>query len=294
MNRICDNSGVKEVMVSRVNGVCTGGVSDLISVEEPLQISVGWEDQRGIQAKTVAITMRTPGEDEALATGFLFTEGIICSNEDVKSVKIEGHNAVTVMLNKGVHLDLSQLDRHSFISSSCGACGKRSIAAVRVARRHGAQPGNPTVSPEVVHNLPAVLRQAQAEFSLTGGIHASALFEPDGTLIALQEDVGRHNALDKLIGAALLAGKIPLSNSILLVSGRVSFELVQKAAIAGIPVVTAVGAPSSLAIELAIECGITLLGFVRDNRFNIYHDCGRILSPIANQPAIQPGVAAVL
>jgi FdhD protein len=283
MKKVCDNSGVKRVTVSRVNGTHTGGLSDHISVEEPLQISVAWEDQQGIHAKTVAITMRTPGEDEALAVGFLFTEGIIISSGDVKSVKIEGRNAVTVMLNRGAHLDLSQLDRHSFISSSCGACGKRSIAAVRVARRHDVRQGKPIVFSDVVHHLPAALRQAQAEFSLTGGIHASALFNSDGTLIALQEDVGRHNALDKLIGAEFLAGKIPLSSQILLVSGRVSFELVQKAAIAGIPVLAAVGAPSSLAIELAVECGITLLGFVRDNRFNIYHDCERIMSPAAVQ-----------
>jgi len=280
MIKACDNSGIKKVNISRINPAGTRQDSDDISVEEPLQISVGWEGDHGLQTKTVAITMRTPGDDKSLAAGFLFTEGMILSAGDVQSVRIEGRNAVTVNLNRGVRLDASLLDRHSFISSSCGACGKRTIAAIRVARRHKIQRGRPALRSSVVHGLPDTLRRAQAEFSLTGGIHASALFDSKGTLLALREDVGRHNALDKLIGAELLAGSIPLGDRILLVSGRVSFELVQKAAIAGIPVIAAVGAPSSLAVELAAECGITLLGFVRDNRFNIYNDCERIMGPV--------------
>ena len=282
MERACDSAGVKRVSVTRVNGVCVNGVPDDISVEEPLQMSVGWEDEQGFHSRTVAITMRTPGEDKNLVAGFLFTEGMIASAGDVKSINAEGRNAVTVILNRGVHLDTTQLDRHSYISSSCGACGKRSIAAVRVARRHEVQHGRPVLAPHIIHTLPKALRCAQAEFSLTGGIHASALFDADGKLISLREDVGRHNALDKLIGAELMAGNIPLSDRILLVSGRISFELVQKAAIAGIPIIVAVGAPSSLAVELAAECGMTLLGFVRDNRFNIYNDCERITGAVTN------------
>lgn len=276
MIKPCGNSGVKQLDVTRLNHAGARREPDNISVEEPLQISLGWNDEAGPRTKAIAITMRTPGDDEHLAAGFLFTEAIITPVADVESIKADGVNAVTVYLNRDVRPDTSLLDRHSFISSSCGACGKRTIAAVRVARRYAIAPGTPVLTTDVVHKLPETLRRAQAEFSLTGGIHASALFDADGTLIALREDVGRHNALDKLIGAEFLAGHLPLSDRILLVSGRASFELVQKAAIAGIPVIAAVGAPSSLAVELAAECGMTLLGFVRDKRFNIYNDCDRI------------------
>lgn len=283
MKGACGSSGIKRVSIARVNGVSVSGVPDDISVEEPLQISAGWEDEQGCHTRTVAITMRTPGEDKNLATGFLFTEGMIVSAGDVKSINVEGRNAVTVILDRGVRFDPTLLERHSFISSSCGACGKRSIAAVRVARRHNVRRGRPVLTSHVIHTLPDALRRAQAEFSLTGGIHASALFNSNGELVALREDVGRHNALDKLIGAELMAGNVPLGERILLVSGRISFELVQKAAIAGIPVIAAVGAPSSLAVELAAECSITLLGFVRDNRFNVYNDCERIPDVLANK-----------
>ena len=187
-------------------------------------------------------------------------------------------NAAEATLRPGVVPEAARLDRHSFVSSSCGACGKRSIAAIRVASRHPVIPGVPRLSPEVIHGLPRALRAGQSAFAPTGGIHASGLFDSTGRLLGLREDVGRHNALDKLIGAELLAHGIPLTDRIVLVSGRVSFELVQKAAIAGVPVLGAVGAPSSLAVELALECGMTLLGFVRDARFNVYSDSGRIVS----------------
>jgi FdhD protein len=283
MIKACGKSGVKQVDITRINGVSKCREQDNISVEEPLQINLAWNDGRGPQTKTVAITMRTPGNDDHLAVGFLFTEGIIGSADDMESVKADGPNAVTVILNHGVHFDSALLDRHSYVSSSCGACGKRSIAAVRIARQYEIESGAPVLTADVIHALPKILREAQAEFSLTGGIHASALFTAEGELVALQEDVGRHNALDKLIGMELLAGNLPLSSRILLVSGRVSFELVQKAAIAGVPVIAAVGAPSSLAVELAAECGITLLGFVRDKRFNVYNDCNRILASGKNK-----------
>ena len=155
--------------------------------------------------------MRTPGDDKDLAAGFLFTEGMIVSTEDVKSIDAEGRNAVTVILNRGAHFDPALWSRHSFISSSCGACGKRSIAAVRVAQRHNVRRGRPVLTSHVIHALPDTLRRAQAEFSLTGGIHASALFNSNGKLVRLREDVGRHNALDKLIGAELMAGNVPLA-----------------------------------------------------------------------------------
>ena len=224
----------------------------------------------------VAVTMRTPGDDVDLAAGFLFTEGIVSGRAELEDVRRAGPNAAEARLRPGVTVDLARLDRHSFVSSSCGACGKRSIAAVKVTSRHPIATGEPRLSPEVIHGLPRALRAAQSAFARTGGIHASGLFDADGRLLAIREDVGRHNALDKLIGSELLAGRIPMTSRFVLVSGRVSFELVQKAAVAGAPVLGAVGAPSSLAVDLARECGMTLLGFVRDGRFNVYSDSGRI------------------
>jgi FdhD protein len=274
MTRTCHRTGVASVSVDRVHGSLSARESDELSVEEPLEIRVS--EGGGSAPRSVAVTMRTPGDEVDLAAGFLFTEGIIAGPEDLERVERRGPNAVLARLCDGVSLDAAKLERHSFVSSSCGACGKRSIEAVRVAGRHRIAPGEPRLDPDVVHGLPPRLRAGQSGFARTGGIHASGLFDASGELIGLREDVGRHNALDKLIGSELLAGRIPLSSTILLVSGRVSFELVQKAAIAGIPVLSAVGAPSSLAVDLARECGMTLLGFVRDSRFNVYADSGRI------------------
>jgi FdhD protein len=275
MIRICGRTGVASVEVERVAGSLSAPSSDELSVEEPLEIRLAARTASGAPT-SVAVTMRTPGDDVDLAAGFLLTEGIISGSEELERVKRVGPNAVEARLRPGVTPDAAKLDRHSFVSSSCGACGKRSIAAVRVTSRHALVAGTPRLSHHVVHGLPAALRAGQSGFERTGGIHASGLFDADGRLLKLREDVGRHNALDKLIGSELLAGRIPLSDCIVLVSGRVSFELVQKAAIAGVPVLGAVGAPSSLAVELARECGMTLLGFVRDGRFNVYADSGRI------------------
>jgi FdhD protein len=275
MIRKCHRKGVASVAVDRVTGSRSSPASDELSVEEPLEIRVA--ESGGAAPKSVAVTMRTPGDEVDLAVGFLFTEGIIAGPEYLERVEAKGPNAVLASLRDGVRLDAAKLDRHSFVSSSCGACGKRSIEAVRVAGRHRIEPGEPRLDPQVIHELPRTLRAGQSGFARTGGIHASGLFDATGRLLGLREDVGRHNALDKLIGSELLAGRVPLSGSILLVSGRASFELVQKATIAGIPILGAVGAPSSLAVDLARECGITLLGFVRDLRFNIYADAGRIV-----------------
>jgi FdhD protein len=274
MNRICRRAGVESVEVERVTGVLRKPSTDELSVEEPLEIRVADGGDR--PPRHVAVTMRTPGDDAELTAGFLFTEGIVAGREDLDGVKRTGSNAVVATLRQGVPLDLAKLERHSFVSSSCGACGKRSIEAVRVAGRHAIVPGDPRVAPSVIHNLPHALQSGQSAFARTGGIHASGLFDASGRLLSLREDVGRHNALDKLIGSELLAGRVPLTRGIVLVSGRVSFELVQKAAIAGVPVLGAVGAPSSLAVGLARACGMTLLGFVRDSRFNVYTDAGRI------------------
>jgi FdhD protein len=275
MTRSCHMTGVASVQVGRVTGSLSVPASDEISVEEPLEIRIA-EHSQGGPPTSVAVTMRTPGDDVELAAGFLFTEGIITGPDDLEEVERTGPNAVRARLRPGIALDPAKLDRRSFVSSSCGACGKRSIAAVRVLRRHWIIPGEPRLAPEVVHRLPQALRAGQSGFARTGGIHASGLFDATGRLLGLREDVGRHNALDKLIGAELLAGRAHLADRLVLLSGRVSFELVQKAAIAGVPVLGAVGAPSSLAVDLARECGMTLLGFVRDARFNVFSDSGRI------------------
>jgi FdhD protein len=274
--KICHRSGVASVEVGRVTGSVRAASSDELSVEEPLEIRLA--AQAADSAPTsVAVTMRTPGDDADLAAGFLFTEGIIAEAGDIESIRRSGLNAVEATLRPGVAPDAARLDRHSFVASSCGACGKRSIAAVRVLSRHAIVTEVPRFSPELIHGLPRALRASQSAFARTGGIHASGLFDVAGHLLTVREDVGRHNALDKLIGSELLAGRIPLSCGIILVSGRVSFELVQKAAIAGVPVLAAVGAPSSLAVDLARECGMTLVGFIRDARFNVYSDSGRII-----------------
>jgi FdhD protein len=282
--------GVACVSVARVSGSASTHASDELSVEEPLDIRVGAYEAGCRSQTTVAVTMRTPGADAELAAGFLFTEGVVNEPSDVDDIEIEGPNCVSLRLRRGAVVDSAQMDRHSFVSSSCGVCGKRSIAAVRVSRRHRIAPAKPRLSPEVIHALPDTLRADQLGFARTGGLHASALFDANGRLLALREDVGRHNALDKLIGAEFLADRVPLAARVVLVSGRVSFELVQKAALAGVPVLAAVGAPSSLAVDLARECGMTLLGFVRGGRFNVYSDLGRIpdVDPSGWSPGASP------
>jgi FdhD protein len=249
----------------------------VLAVEEPLEIRLGCEvDGRRVHVP-VSVTMRTPGHDHELAAGYLFTEGILNAREQLTGVHACARaGRVRVELRPGVAVELSRLERHSYTSSSCGVCGKASLEAVRVCARHPLPEGRPVVDAGVIHGLPDVLRSGQTVFERTGGLHAAALFDARGQLLCLREDVGRHNALDKLIGAQFLAGRTPLADGVLLVSGRASFELVQKAVVAGIPVLAAVGAPSSLAVSLAREHGLTLLGFVRQDRFNIYTGAERI------------------
>jgi FdhD protein len=271
-------AGVVGVTMEKVTGSTSTGLTDTISVEEPLEIRLT-ADFSGVGRRTsrvVAVTMRTPGDDCDLAAGFLFTEGIISAADEIEDVYQERPNLVDVILQRGVEVAPGILERHSFVASSCGVCGKRSIAAVWVRRKYPIAAGSPQISPDLVHTLPSALRMAQSGFNRTGGIHAAGLFNETGKLLLVREDVGRHNAVDKLVGAELLAGALPLSQRILLVSGRASFELVQKAAQAGLPVLAAVGAPSSLAVQFAHESGMTLLGFVRDHRFNVYAGSERL------------------
>jgi FdhD protein len=228
--------------------------------------------------------MRTPGADFELAAGFLFGEGVIESGQEIAAIRYcvdaaqgeaQQYNVVNVFLSPGATFDPATLQRHFYTTSSCGVCGKASIEAVRgpACARITEQL---QVSAQTLLSLPATLRAAQAVFERTGGLHAAALFTPEGELLRVREDVGRHNAMDKLVGAALLAGELPLSEAVLLVSGRLSFELVQKAARAGVPVLAGVSAPSSLAVELAEEVGMTLVGFLREGRFNVYTGGRRI------------------
>jgi FdhD protein len=253
--------------------------TDELATEEPLEIRVA----AGGRTDSVAITMRTPGADFELALGFLYSEGIIAGPADVAEVAYclpeedseQLYNVVTVTLRSGLAADLPHLERHFQTSSACGVCGKASLEQLELRGLAPVTPG-PVVPPAVLFALPERLRAAQGLFATTGGLHAAGLFTADGALLALREDVGRHNAVDKLVGWALAAGQLPLSGHILLVSGRASFEIVQKAAAAGLPIVCAVSAPSSLAVATAERFGVTLVGFLREGRANVYCGSARI------------------
>jgi len=254
---------------------------DMVTAEEPLEIRLRYNSPRGIATKSISVTMRTPGNDEELATGFLFTEGIIQSFNEIESVKNAGaknENVVYVTLKDSVSPDVSKLERNFYTTSSCGVCGKASIESVRVACNILDIKDSISLSASLLYTLPGILRQHQDVFENTGGLHACALFTTEGKFLQLREDAGRHNALDKLIGSFLSQDTIPLNDHILLLSGRASFELVQKAAMAGIKVIAAVGAPSSLAVQMADEWGMTLIGFLRDRRFNIYSGAQRVVT----------------
>ena len=255
------------VPVHKVDGSTPSPVQDLLAVEDPLEIRIG--------GRPISITMRTPGNDGELAAGFLFTEGIIQSKDDIAAIK-DASNHVIVQLASTAAPELDRLQRNFYMSSSCGVCGKASIEALHAAGCPMLPRNSLAIPAQTIHELPHALRDSQAVFDRTGGLHAAALFDPTGKMLALREDVGRHNALDKLIGAEFLNSRIPLHDRLVLVSGRASFELVQKALMAGIPLLAAVGAPSSLAVDLARRFQMTLLGFVRDHRFNIYSGEWRI------------------
>ena len=253
---------------------------DSLATEEPMEIRLVSGDAR----QTVAVTMRTPGADFKLAAGFLYGEGIVSSPEDVKKISYcvdsdldaeQQYNIVNVELRGDRDYDLRSLERHFYTTSACGVCGKASLEQLEL-RGCPMIPSGPEVSAEVVYSLPEKLREAQGLFEATGGLHAAALFDREGELVALREDVGRHNATDKLVGWALLEGRLPLSGQIVMVSGRSSFEILQKCLTAGAPIVCAVSAPSSLAVDVARQFGMTLVGFLRGTRFNVYSGYERI------------------
>jgi FdhD protein len=267
---------VANVRVHAVHGDARSERTDTVAAEEPLEIRVQPPDGEDHQ---VAVTMRTPGGDFELAVGFLFTEGLIAPR-DVRRVAYcdnlpgdeQRYNVVSVTLERP--FDAERLRRNFYASSSCGVCGKAALEDIEV--RCAPVADGPSVAVEVLRSLPDRLRAAQRIFDRTGGLHAAGLFTADGTLVTAREDVGRHNAVDKVIGEMVLGERIPLADHLLQVSGRLSFEIVQKAAVAGIPLVSAVSAPSSLAIEAAERFGMTLVGFVRDDRMNVYTRPDRI------------------
>ena len=277
-------SNTIQIPVNKINASGESSVNeDFLAIEEPLEIRLEFSAENQRVTQSISITMRTPGDDFDLALGFLFTEGIINNSAHVQSIKHcdAQNNIVKISLQTGLAIDVARLQRNFYTSSSCGVCGKTSIEALQMNACPTLIKSENLTHAKTIHVLPEKLREAQSVFDSTGGLHAAGLFDRDGNLIMLREDVGRHNAVDKVIGAQFQNKLLPLHDKILLVSGRASFELVQKALMAGIPVLAAVGAPSSLAVELAENFGMTLIGFVRDQRFNIYSHPERIVSLIS-------------
>ena len=249
---------------------------DAIAVEEPLQISISLlNSDSPIINKNISITMRTPGQDQELAIGFLFTEGIIQAYDQIKRVALE-ENSINIHLIHSKNIDLGKLERNFYTSSSCGVCGKASIEAIKTVCSLPPSSADFQIEKNLIKSFPGRLQQVQNIFNDTGGIHAAALFNLQGELMAMREDVGRHNALDKIIGHVLTQALFPIDTYLLFLSGRASFELIQKAAMAGIHFIMAVGAPSSLAVEMALEHDITLIGFLNKTRYNIYTGTKRI------------------
>jgi FdhD protein len=247
-------------------------------IEEPLEIRIEYGAGERVVKKSVSITMRTPGHDHLLAAGFLYTEGILASPDQIAEIKPcgpdsgahGGPNIIRVILQKDVSPDVTKLERHFYTTSSCGVCGKSSLEAVMAKGVRKIPKNALSIKATVIQRLPEILRSAQKTFASTGGIHAAALMAPDGEIRHLYEDVGRHNAVDKVIGAAFLSGGAGLTDGVMVVSGRAGFELVQKSVVAGIPALMAIGAPSSLSVALAREWGMSLVGFMREGRFNVY------------------------
>jgi FdhD protein len=297
------NRAAQQVAIEKVTGLNSHHAEDTLAVEEPLEIQLAHGPLNARSIKSISVTMRTPGHDFDLAAGFLMTEGVVRDSNDIDQiVYATGNisevpaangptqsslpyqptkNVVRVELAPDVVVSLSNLERNFYTTSSCGICGKASLLALQTVcppRRKNTF----NIDAEILYKLPDRLREAQSLFNRTGGIHGAALFDAAGNLLAAREDVGRHNAVDKLLGTEFLADRTPLRNALLLLSGRASFELLQKALMAGVPMVVAVGAPSSLAVQVAKDFDITLIGFLRDNHFNIYHGAAHILGHASN------------
>jgi len=260
-------------------------IEDLISIEEPLEISLKYKKKEEWLTKSLSITMRTPGHDEDLVRGFLFNEQIIQNIKDIKSIESYGEkvgqykiqNKILVTLNNSENINISKIKRDFLTNSSCGVCGKSSLDALEIVKKDKTPKSNPKLTKDVIIESPTTLRKNQSEFSKTGGIHASGLFSSDGKLISLREDVGRHNALDKMIGDSLLKDIFKPNDQFVTCSGRLNFELVQKVLMTNIGLMIGVGAPTSLAIDLANKFDMTLVGFVKDDSFNIYTNNQKVI-----------------
>ncbi len=258
---------------------------DQISIEEPLEIIIKYKDNEIWIEKTISVTMRTPGDDEDLVRGFLFNEKVVEKISYIEKIETTGQpseqhglkNKITVTINNSDNIDIDKIKRNFLTNSSCGVCGKSSLDTLEIIKKDKILKSNPKISKEVLMNSPNKLRQNQSEFSKTGGIHASGLFTTQGDIVAIKEDVGRHNALDKLIGYALKENLLNNNTQFLACSGRLNFDLVQKALMANIGILIGVGAPTSLAIDLANKFDMTLVGFVKGDSFNIYSNKERII-----------------
>ena len=267
---------ITHIKIKKISPGQLAEADDELAVEEPLSIKLVYREGLKSIEKNIAVTMRTPGHDEELAAGFLFTEGILQTRQSIHHIQSLDNNAQVFMQDDAMPL-LKQAERNFYATAACGVCGKTDIDSIKMASLFNHKPDNIRIHAPVFYGLQQALQRQQVLFESTGGLHAAALFDHEGHCMVLREDIGRHNALDKVIGHALINNWLPLYRSILLLSGRAGFELVQKAYMAGISVIAAVGAPSSLAVERAMECGITLIGFLRGERFNVYSGWERIV-----------------
>ena len=275
-----------QINITKVNSNSSEISNDLLAIEEPLEIQLEYYMGEELLRKSISITMRSPGNDEDLARGFLFTEDIIQDVDQLENVSPGfGLNTVVAKIKPGISIDFNKLERHFYTTSSCGVCGKTSIDAVASTKKIHLPDNAPIFHADTIYALPAKLRESQDVFDQTGGLHAAALFSSSGELLLVREDVGRHNAVDKLIGANLEAKLIDFNDALIMVSGRASFELIQKSLVAGIPMLCAVGAPSSLAVQLAEENNMTLVGFLKNSSFNIYCHPQRILLEVKTASA---------
>jgi FdhD protein len=274
-----------EINITKMVGDSADALADHVAIEEPLEIRLGYSTPEGRTASSISITMRTPGNDAELACGFLFSESIIQDAGDISKVEHSGpaapdtgnHNIIRVDLAPNVSVDLGRLQRHFYTTSSCGVCGKSSLDALRVTGAQVLTTDNTQFRREMLLAMPGLLRKQQETFSQTGGLHAAAAFDSQGEIVVAHEDVGRHNAVDKVVGTLLVNERLPANDLGLIVSGRASFELMQKTLVAGIPLLAAVSAPSSLAVQLANEFNVSLVGFLRGETFNIYSARDRII-----------------